>query len=135
MIADEAPCPCGSGDAYGVCCAPFHRGETIAPTAEHLMRSRYAAFAVDDAEYLTATWHPSTRPRELDLDANVQWRRLDIVDTVAGGETDAAGEVEFRAYWRTLPTPGVPRDGGVLHERSRFARERGRWYYVDGDAG
>jgi SEC-C motif-containing protein len=35
--------------------------------------------------------------------------------------------VEFKAYYR---------DGngrGVLHEVSRFARESGRWYYLDGE--
>jgi SEC-C motif-containing protein len=98
------------------------------------MRSRYSAFAVGDAGYLLSTWHPSTRPRGLQLDPGIEWRRLDVLDTVAGGETDASGEVAFRAYWRTLPAPGVPRDGGVLHERSRFVRERGRWHYRDGDA-
>ena len=97
------------------------------------MRSRYSAFAVGDADYLRATWHPSTRPETLSLDPNVQWRRLDVLDTTGGTETDASGEVEFRAFWRTLPAPGVPRDGGVLHERSRFVRERGRWCYLDGD--
>ncbi|MHA7984947.1 YchJ family protein [Rathayibacter sp. CAU 1779] len=129
------PCPCGSGSAYDACCAPLHRGVATAGTAERLMRSRYSAFAVGDAAYLRATWHPSTRPRELVLDPDVEWRRLDILDTVAGTEADDWGEVEFRAFWRTLPAPGRPRDGGVLHERSRFTHERGRWYYVDGDVG
>ncbi|NNC12401.1 YchJ family protein [Planctomonas sp. JC2975] len=130
---DSDPCPCGSGSTYAQCCAPLHRGVATAGTAERLMRSRYSAFAVGDAAYLRATWHPSTRPRDLELDPEVEWRRLVIVDTAAGGEADDSGEVEFRAFWRTLPAPGRARDGGVLHERSRFIRERGRWYYVDGD--
>ena len=36
------------------------------------------------------------------------------------------GVVEFRAHWR---------DGaetGVLAERSRFVRQSGRWWYLDG---
>lgn len=94
------------------------------------MRSRYCAFAVGDAEYLLATWHPATRPAELEPDPAVAWRRLDILEATANGD---AGVVEFRAFWRVLPAPDRARDGGVLHERSRFERERGRWYYVDGD--
>lgn len=142
------PCRCGSGQAYDTCCGCLHRGESVAPTPEALMRSRYSAFAHCDTEYLLTTWHPSTRPPELELDPAVEWRRLDILDADADGNArvDAdtgrdrataadgdTGEVEFRAYWRILPAPGRARDGGVLHERSRFVCERGRWYYLDGD--
>lgn len=91
------------------------------------MRSRFSAFARGDAAYLLASWHPSTRPPELELDADVVWRRLQIVDTVAGGPDDAAGVVEFRASYRG------PDGAGVLHERSRFARVGGRWLYLDGE--
>lgn len=126
-------CPCGSGDVYSACCGPFHRGQAPAPTAERLMRSRYSAFALGEAAYLLSTWHPSTRPRALDLEPDVEWRRLEILDTVGGGEGDVSGEVEFRAFWRILPAPGRRRDGGVLHERSRFVRERDGWLYVGGD--
>lgn len=131
-VTDTDRCPCLSGDAFEDCCAPLLRGAAVAVTAERLMRSRYSAFAVGDAAYLLATWHPSTRPGELEPDVDVQWRRLDILNTVRGGVADATGEVEFRAYWRVLPRSGRDRDGGVLHERSRFSRENGRWFYVDG---
>jgi len=91
------------------------------------MRSRYSAFARGLASYLVATWHPSTRPRALDLDGDTVWRRLQIVDTVAGGADDDVGVVEFRASYRG------PDGAGLLHERSRFARVDGRWAYLDGD--
>ena len=58
-------CPCGTGLPYDDCCGPLHAGSTAAATAEQLMRSRYSAFAVGDAAYLLATWHPSTRPAAL----------------------------------------------------------------------
>jgi SEC-C motif-containing protein len=91
------------------------------------MRSRFSAFALGLAPYLLATWHPSARPADVDLDDDVTWRRLQIVDTMAGGADDEEGIVEFRASYRG-------RDGaGLLHERSRFVREDGRWFYVDGD--
>jgi SEC-C motif-containing protein len=122
--ADER-CPCGGG-SYATCCLPFHDG-LAAPTAEALMRSRYSAFALALGHYLRDTWAASTRPPELDLDDDVRWRRLQIVDTARGGAEDETGVVEFRAAFRS--------DGraGVLHERSRFVREQGRWVYLDGE--
>ena len=135
-LPDDARCPCLSGETYGACCGRFHAGlagsgpdAVRAPTAEALMRSRYAAFAVGDADYLLATWHPSTRPAELDLDDDVTWRRLDVGATSAGGPLDRTGVVEFVAHFRSAET----RERGSLHEVSSFVREGGRWFYVDGD--
>lgn len=91
------------------------------------MASRFAAFAVGDAEYLLATWHPDRRPAELSLDDRMRWIRLEVIDTVDGGPFDAAGVVEFRAHYR------VGSRRGVLHERSTFLRERGHWYYLAGE--
>ncbi len=117
-------CPCLSGLTYAECCEPLHRGVSVAPTAEQLMRSRYSAFAVGDADYLLATWHPSTRPATLTLEPELRWYRLDILDRSAGGPLDAHGEVEFEAFWRS------PDSRGSQRERSRFVRESGRWLYV-----
>jgi SEC-C motif-containing protein len=61
-------CPCTSGRAYADCCGPFHRGAREAPTPEGLVRSRFAAFALGDAEYLWRTLHARhedhVRPRD-----------------------------------------------------------------------
>ncbi len=91
------------------------------------MRSRFAAFKRGDAHWLNRTWHPSTRPTDLDLSDNPNWRGLQILATTAGAETDDTGVVEFRA---TYIASGELQ---VLHERSRFVREVGRWFYLDGD--
>jgi SEC-C motif-containing protein len=91
------------------------------------MRSRFSAFALRLPAYLLDSWHPGTRPVALDLDDGMQWRRLQIVDTVGGGAADETGIVEFRASYRS------PEGAGVLHERSRFTRLEGRWRYVDGE--
>lgn len=130
LLADDARCPCLSGETYGECCGRFHAGLAagpFAPTAEALMRSRYSAFAAGDADYLLATWHPRTRPDGLDLDDGVTWNRLDVLRTEGGGPFDQAGVVEFVAHHRSA----LGRER--LHEVSRFEREGGRWYYVDGD--
>lgn len=124
----DARCPCGSGEVYGACCGPLHAGEP-APTAERLMRSRYTAFAIGDAAYLLASRHASTRPARMDLDSDVRWLHLAILDREAGGPFDATGVVEFVATYRDG-------DGrGEQHERSRFVREGGHWFYVDGVLG
>jgi len=117
-------CPCLSGLAFAECCEPLHRGAAHAPTAEQLMRSRFSAFAVCDADYLLSTWHPSTRPATLELDPELRWYRLDILDRSAGGPLDSHGEVEFEAFWRSTHGRGSQR------ERSSFAREGGRWFYI-----
>jgi SEC-C motif-containing protein len=122
------PCPCGSGLPYAECCGRLHDGTATAATAEQLMRSRYSAFAVGDPAYLLATWHPSTRPRSLDLDPDVRWVGLDVLATTGGGLLAAEGTVEFRAHHLVR---GV---AGSQHEDSRFARVGGRWVYVDGVA-
>jgi SEC-C motif domain protein len=93
------------------------------------MRSRFEAFRDADAEWLLTSWHPSTRPATIDLAGNPRWRGLQILDVVGGGMDDATGVVEFRATYLTGPG-----DVDVLHERSRFVREGGRWYYVDAEA-
>lgn len=92
------------------------------------MRSRYSAFVQRDAIYLLASWHPSTRPTELDLSSDAtRWLGLKIIACEAGGTTDVHGRVEFVARGKL---------GGKafrLHERSRFERIEGVWYYLDGE--
>ena len=119
-------CPCGTGLPYAECCGRLHDGTMTAATAEQLMRSRYSAFAVGDAGYLLATWHPSTRPPSLELDPTVRWTGLDLLATIDGGLLSAKGTVEFRAWYRHEG------ETGSQHEVSRFVREDGAWRYLDG---
>jgi len=92
------------------------------------MRSRYSAFVLGRPDYLLATWHPSTRPRSLDLDPGVRWTGLDVLATAGGGLLTAEGTVEFRASYVVDGT------AGAQHELSRFRRDGGRWFYLDGVA-
>lgn len=120
-----SPCPCGRAD-YAACCGRYHGG-IAAPDAESLMRSRYSAFVVGLPHYLLATWHPSTRPSTLELDLGVRWLGLDIKKAAGTGDADHA-TVEFVARSRHGGGPAHR-----LHELSRFVREDGRWFYLDGD--
>lgn len=124
-------CPCGSTGTFEDCCGAYLAAGRIAPTAEKLMRSRYTAFALAHAGYLLDTWHASTRPPALEFGASapVKWLSLKIVRTEHGADGDSTGVVEFVARFK------VNGKAEKLHEVSRFVREEGRWYYVDGDVG
>lgn len=126
----EPSCPCGSGKPYDACCGRYIDQGEVPETAEQLMRSRYTAFTQANAPYLLASWHESTRPASLDLDSDepVKWLGLRIDRVEVGGPSDERGVVCFVARSRV--------GGGRaqrLQECSRFVKEQGRWFYVDGD--
>ena len=132
-MTTTSPCPCGLTDTqrgpipYTVCCGALidQIDVALAPDAERLMRSRYSAFVHERADYLRATWHSSTRPASVDFETGVKWLGLEVRDHQLTG--DHTAEVTFVARYR-LPSGAVR-----MHERSRFVREDGRWFYVDGD--
>ena len=127
-------CPCGRLGAsrkplaFAQCCGRYldDFAASPAPDAESLMRSRYSAFVRERADYLLATWHASQRPPAIDFDPGVKWLGLEVRQH---RELDAThAEVEFVARQKSPGSPAVR-----LHERSRFVKEAGRWYYLDGD--
>ena len=126
-------CPCGTTLSYEECCKPIIEGERLAKTPEELMRSRYSAYAKRAVDWIAASHDPESRD-EVDADATrewadtTEWLKLEILDTKAGGEEDDAGEVEFIARFRDKTS----REHNH-HERSRFVKREGRWYYKDGD--
>lgn len=121
-------CPCGSALRYEACCGRWHSGplRLMAPDAESLMRSRYTAFVLDELDYLLETWHASTRPSGLEPnEAGVKWLGLQVRNYTQQDENHAT--VEFVARSRHQGR------ASRLHETSRFVREDGRWFYMDGD--
>ena len=132
MKAATTHCPCGRTDArarpmtYAACCGRYldHWDEQPAPDAESLMRSRYSAFVLQRADYLLATWHAQQRPPSVDFDAGARWLGLEVRAARATGDDTA--EVEFVARHR------IAGRAVRLHDRRRFARAGGPWFYVDG---
>jgi len=118
-------CPCGSGRALVECCGRYHDGQ-LAPDAESLMRSRYSAFVLGREDYLLATWHPSTRPAALDLDATPRPHWLGLAVKAHLQQDTAHATVEFVARYK------VNGRAFRLHETSRFEKVDGRWLYVEG---
>lgn len=77
------PCPCCSGKQYSLCCAPFLAGEQLPESAEQLMRSRYTAYAMQNSDWLIASWHPSQREPEMaqrlsESFAGTEWLSLNV---------------------------------------------------------
>jgi SEC-C motif domain protein len=121
------PCLCGSGIEYGQCCGQFHSGEKLADTAEALMRSRFTAYAMNNTDYILATWQTQVQQEKLNFgEENIAWQRLEIIDTKKGGLNDTKGIVEFKAFYQNNG------EDYLLHEISRFAKSNGRWFYIDG---
>jgi SEC-C motif-containing protein len=118
-------CPCGSAAAYHACCGRFIEHKEVPQTALELMRSRYTAHVLRDSAYLQQTWHRGKRviePHGAD-DRAAKWIGLEVLRHTADG---AAATVEFVARYKF---------GGRaqrMHEISRFVREDGRWFYLDG---
>jgi len=121
--AEQSNCPCG-GVEYAQCCGRFIEGNAVPQTAEELMRSRYTAYTMRNEPYLKATWHVSTRPEEPVVENDgTKWLGLEVRKHAPGGEE---ATVEFVARCK------IGGRAHRLHEISRFLREEGRWYYVDG---
>jgi len=122
-------CPCGSGRVLAACCGRYHAGEP-APTAEALMRSRYAAYALGRLDYIAAT---CAGPAALAFDLKeaessqlgTEWRGLEITGTSKGGAGDSEGTVSFIARYRHKGAEDR------LVETSQFRRIDGRWVYWD----
>ena len=91
------------------------------------MRSRYTAYTLLREDYLRSTWHASTRPAALGLaeDVPTKWLGLEVKRHEQQDADHAI--VEFVARYK------VNGRAHRLHEVSRFVREEGRWFYVDGD--
>lgn len=126
------PCVCGTGESTETHCLPIIEGKEKASTPEALMRSRYAAYALGKVEHIFESLHPDER-KDLDKSATemwaqrATWKGLEIVATEGGGEKDDTGTVEFIARFEI---GGIPQ---THHERGKFQRLNGRWYFVDGE--
>ena len=123
----SSACPCGLERAYAQCCEPLHLGQPAAD-AEALMRSRYSAYVLGNAAYVSASWHPDTRPAALSLEEpagqRTQWLGLSVKQhTVTGTDT---AEVVFVARYRIGGGSAVR-----MQEHSRFIRIAPHWYYLD----
>ncbi|CAH0533906.1 hypothetical protein VST7929_01783 [Vibrio stylophorae] len=122
-------CPCCSGLAYDHCCQPYHQRQQYAPTPEALMRSRFSAYAIGLVDYIVETYAPKLNAAQFRNDiadgTQLQWRLLEVISSDA---KENSGTVNFVAWF-------MDEQGQLacLAEHSRFIKEGGQWYYLDGE--
>lgn len=119
----EKQCICLSDKKYEECCGRFIEGEEYAPTAIELMRSRYSAYVLKNAQYLYDTCSSSLQNID-DIkaieDQNIEWIGLKILSF-------SDYEVTFIAYYKE--------DNAIqgMQEHSFFILESGKLKYDRGD--
>lgn len=128
-ITSNSKCPCGSRLKYKKCCEVYH-DSVEAADALKLMVTRYSAYAAGDSSYIMRTTHQSNPDFKDDRKAwaeeidrfcdSTEFLGLEVLDFIEG---DDEAFVEFKAKL----------SDGILHEKSRFVRENGRWLYHSGE--
>lgn len=118
-------CYCNSEKPFENCCKPFLNKIIFPETPEQLMRSRYSAYVIHDADYLVYTTHVSERKyysksEILNWSKSNTWIKLEVIKTFDN-------IVEFKAYYLDEKLQSK-----VHHEKSTFKKEDNLWYYVDG---
>lgn len=118
-------CPCGSGLKYKKCCKTYHDGR-VPKNALLLMKSRYSAYALNQYRYIIKTHYKSTESIESikEFSQNTTFQKLEIIEFLDG---DCEAFVTFKANLLT-----DNRDSSFT-EKSRFIKENGIWFYVDGE--
>ncbi|MCF2829642.1 MULTISPECIES: YchJ family protein [unclassified Pseudoalteromonas] len=122
-------CYCNSSLPYSQCCEPYLKGQKFAERPQILMRSRYTAYCLKDAKYIHDTYAQAKQAQnnidDIAAFANyAHFIKLEVLEEVVEA---TQGIVEFKAHYIAENTHYI------LHERSNFITEAGRWYYLDGE--
>ena len=127
-------CHCGSGAEFEQCCQPIIEGNTLAETAEALMRARYSAYVTANTEFLHDSLHPDSRD-DFDEESTKKWAEssrwisLEILGGKAGKRNDRVGTVEFTAVYEDSEGRQTKHS-----ERSHFKKAHDQWFFCDGQA-
>jgi SEC-C motif domain protein len=124
-------CPCCSAKLYVDCCGPFLENKAKPLTAEALMRSRFTAYAKQNVDYIINTTHSAKRSKlnRKDIEEwarEAEFQKLEIIQKTDGERDNEQGRVIFRAFYK------YHNKNNVLEEDSKFEKENGEWFYVDG---
>ncbi|WP_420842791.1 YchJ family protein [Flavobacterium humidisoli] len=122
---ESKKCFCDTGLLFENCCGLYLNDNQKAPSALTLMRSRYSAYAIHNADYLMETTYISERKyysksEILRWAVSNKWQKLEILSF-------SENTVEFKAYF--LDSDNKPQ---THYEFSTFKFENDAWYYLDG---
>jgi len=132
-------CFCGNQQPFEQCCSLIINGTDIAETPEQLMRSRYSAYATNNAKYIYQTYSLDSKNEQSIQEITswaeqTQWLKLTIkhsddiknIDMLTDNKMSLP-TVEFCALYIQNKT------FCQMSEVSRFTLENNQWRYVDGD--
>ncbi|MDA9556006.1 YchJ family metal-binding protein [Vibrio sp.] len=126
---DLTACPCGSSKAYTDCCKLVHEHHQHAVSPEMLMRARYAAHVFKLVNFVIQTYHPSCHAQNdakaIAESVHSDWISLHVLEAMPPKGNE--GFVTFTAHFEQN------NESYQLTERSRFIKEDGLWYYIDGE--
>lgn len=128
-------CPCGLEKIFENCCYQLITGISKANSPEQLMRSRYTAYATNNAKYIHHTYSQKNQ-KEHSIDdieqwaQQTRWLKLVIHKVSSFNEkqnSDELAQVEFSAFYLY--------QGKINHMRecSNFIFEADEWRYHDGE--
>ncbi|KAJ1455462.1 hypothetical protein M885DRAFT_519878 [Pelagophyceae sp. CCMP2097] len=138
---DASTCACHSGLPYELCCRPYHLDFRIPGKApEDLLRARYAAYSMQDADFIMQTTHETHETHKTHAADPAAWKRLvlkGLPETrfvalrvlkstpLEEGEHEIVFEADIRA---NAPRGGGGAEAVTLFERSQFTFD-GAWFY------
>lgn len=125
-------CPCHSNLPYESCCKPFHKG-SFPDKAEQLMRSRYSAYALKNADYIIKATHKESpyyqkntsvwKKEILVFCKSTDFLNLEILKSID------QGKLAYVTFIATL----LQKDLDVTFtEKSTFKKMGKKWLYVAG---
>jgi SEC-C motif-containing protein len=127
-------CPCHSHKDFSACCEPYLLGEKKPSTPVLLMRSRYAAYALDRPQYIIQTTHPRNPMYNRDTIAwTVSIHQFSQTTAFQGllilshEESALEGYVTFHAILKNFQGTDMS-----FIEKSYFLKEKGLWLYRSG---
>jgi len=140
-------CPCGTGEMYETCCAPYHRGTVLPDSPTKVLRTRYTAFTYRIVPYILDTTHETCRDyREnritwaKDMNKNGMFDSFQFVALEPGpeifGKDDKEVFIDFKVRMQAVKDFGdcVTGQEMVIGEKSRFiCDDSGKWTYASGD--
>jgi SEC-C motif domain protein len=111
-------CFCGNQQPFKHCCGLIINGTNIAETPELLMRSRYSAYATNNAEYIYQTYSSKSRKEQSIQEIKswaeqTQWLKLTIKHSDNVNKIDANTD-------NSKPLPTVGFCALYIHNKSFF---------------
>lgn len=139
----KTKCYCGSNKDFSDCCQQYLVNKTKPKCAEQLMRSRFSAYATNNAQYIYDTYANNSKASQ-SVDDIKEWSKACVwlalqvhsfEENSLNNEANIEQFVEFSAFYVN------ENKLCVLREKSRFIQEVQcndnkdtlHWRYIDGD--